>query len=246
MKPENIKKLPREGIDKILIRGTNWIGDAILTLPAVAAIRATYPQAHIAVLVKPWVADIYELFSAVDEIIIYENKFDTPTGVFRLARMLKGKKFKAAILLQNAIEAAIIAFAARIPLRAGYDSDARGLLLTHRVHRTEEIRKVHQIDYYLEMVKALGCVSVDREMHLETKINPLDAQDILRKFIPEINKLIIGIAPGATYGPAKRWFPDRFAAVVDKLDEHFSSQGIILGGKSDWEVAQEVQKLART
>ena len=246
MKPENIKKLPREGVDKILIRGTNWIGDAILTLPAVAAIRATYPLAHIAVLVKPWVADIYELFSAVDEIIIYENKFDTPAGVFRLARMLKGKKFNAAILLQNAIEAAIIAFAARIPLRAGYDSDARGFLLTHRVHRTEEIRKVHQIDYYLEMVKALGCVSVDREMHLETKIRLLDAQDILRKFIPETKKTIIGIAPGATYGPAKRWFPDRFAAVMDKLDEEFSTQGIILGGKSDWEVAQEVQKLART
>ena len=245
MKPENIKKLPREGIDKILIRGTNWIGDAILTLPAVAAIRATYRQAHIAVLVKPWVADIYELFSAVDEIIIYENKFDTPTGVFRLARMLKGKKFNAAILLQNAIEAAIIAFAARIPLRAGYDSDARGPLLTHRVHRTAEIRRVHQIDYYLEMVKALGCVSVDREMHLETKISLLDAQDILRKFIPETKKPIIGIAPGATYGPAKRWFPDRFAAVADKLDEHFSSQGIILGGKIDWEVAQEVQNLAR-
>jgi len=246
LKPGNIKKLPREGIDKILIRGTNWIGDAILTLPAVAAIRATYPQAHIAVLVKPWVADIYGLFSAIDEVIIYENKFDTPTGVFRLARMLKGKKFDAAILLQNAIEAAIIVLAAGIPLRAGYDSDARGILLTHRVHRTEEIRKVHQIDYYLEMVKALGCVSVDREMHLESKINPLDAQDILRKFIPETKKTIIGIAPGATYGPAKRWFPDRFAAVADKLNEYFSSQGILLGGKADCEVAQEVQKLART
>jgi heptosyltransferase-2 len=160
--------------------------------------------------------------------------------------MLKGKKFDAAILLQNAIEAAIIVLAAGIPLRAGYDSDARGLLLTHRVHCTEEIRKVHQIDYYLEMVKALGCVPVDREMHLESKINPLDVQDILRKFIPETKKTVIGIAPGATYGPAKRWFPDRFAAVADKLNEHFSSQGIILGGKADWEVAQEVQKLART
>jgi len=246
LKPGNIKKLPREGIDKILIRGTNWIGDAILTLPAVASIRATYPQAHIAVLVKPWVADIYGLFSAVDEVIIYENKFDTPAGVFRLARMLKGEKFDAAILLQNAIEAAIIALAAGIPLRAGYDSDARSLLLTYRVHRTEEIRKVHQIDYYLEMVKALGCVPVDREMHLESKINPLDAHDILRKFIPETEKIIIGIAPGATYGPAKRWLPDRFAAVMDNLSEHFSSQGILLGGKADWEVAQEVQSLAQT
>ena len=246
MKSRNIKKLPREGINKILIRGTNWIGDAILTLPAVNSIRATYPQAHIAVLVKPGVADVYGFFSAVDELIIYENKFDTPLGVFRLARMLKGKNFDAAILLQNAIEAAIISLAARIPLRAGFDSDARGLLLTHRVHRTQELREVHQIDYYLKMVKALGCVPVDLEMHLEVKINPLDAQDILRKFMPDTEKMIIGIAPGAAYGPAKRWLPDRFAAVADKLNEHLDSQVMILGGKADWEVAQEVQRRAQT
>ena len=133
MKLEKVKKLPREGINKILIRGTNWIGDAILTLPAVSSIRATYPNAHIAMLVKPWVADIYKLYSDLDEIIIYEHKFDNPAGVFRLARILREKKFDAAILLQNAIEAAIMALSAGIPLRAGYDSDARGLLLTHPV-----------------------------------------------------------------------------------------------------------------
>ena len=240
------KRLPREGINNILIRGTNWIGDAILTIPAMASIRATYQHAHIAVLVKPWVADIYKIFSAVDEVIIYENKYDTPAGVFRLANMLKNRKFDAAILLQNAVEAAIIAFMARIPLRAGYDSDARGLLLTHSVKRTKEIRKVHQIEYYLEMVKALGCVSVDREMRLETRINLQDARSIVKKYIPETNKAIIGIAPGATYGPAKRWFPDRFAAVADKLSESFPMQGIILGSKADWETAEEVRKVART
>jgi heptosyltransferase-2 len=245
LKSGNIKKMPQKGVDKILIRGTNWIGDAILTLPAVAAIRSTYPDAYIAILAKPLVADVYELFSAVDEVIIYESKLDNPIGVFKLAHKLRKKNFDAAILLQNAIEAAIIAFAAGIPLRAGYNSDGRGLLLTHSVKRTKEIKKVHQTDYYLEMVKALGCASVSREIHLETKINRLDAQDILQKFIPEINKAIIGIAPGATYGPAKRWFPDRFAEVANKLDESFSMQGILLGGKADGEIAEEVQKLAR-
>ena len=245
MRSDNIKKLPRGGINKILIRGTNWIGDAIMTLPAVASIRATYPRAHIAMLAKPWVADIYKLFSDIDEIIIYENKFDNPAGVFRLAQKLKEKKFDLAILLQNAIEAAIMALAAGIPLRAGYDSDARGILLTHRVMRTEEIKKVHQTDYYLEMVKALGCVSVGREMHLETKINLLEARNILRKFIPEeAKKTVIGIAPGATYGPAKKWFPDRFAATADTLSEKFSAQVMIMGGKADRETAQEIQKLA--
>ncbi|MEI6608716.1 MAG: hypothetical protein WCO53_03115, partial [Deltaproteobacteria bacterium] len=81
---QKTKPFPQEGINSILIRGTNWIGDAILTLPAIASIRATYPRAHIVVLAKPWVADIYKIFSDVDEIIIYEDKYDTPAGVFHL------------------------------------------------------------------------------------------------------------------------------------------------------------------
>lgn len=240
------KKLPQAGIHKILIRGTNWIGDAILTLPAVASIRATYPEAHIAILAKSWVADIYKLFSSANEVIIYEKQFDNPAGVFRLAWKLRAKNFDAAILLQNAIEAAIMAFAAGIPLRAGYDSDGRGLLLTHRVKRTEAIRKVHQIDYYLEMVKALGCVAVNREMHLETFIHPAMARDILQRYLPKTGKALVGIAPGATYGPAKRWFPERFAAVIDKLNQSFPVQGVIFGGKAEWETAEEVRKFAGT
>lgn len=242
----NVKQLPREGIHKILVRGTNWIGDAVMTLPAMTSIRATYPQAHIAVLVKPLVADIYRLFSGADAIIPYDRKFDTPTGVLRLARTLKKENFGLAILLQNAIEAAIIALAAGIPWRAGYDSDGRGLLLTHRVRRTEKIKKVHQVDYYLEMVKALGGLEVHREMHLETKIKNSDAEDVLRTYVPASNKTLIGIAPGATYGAAKRWFPERFANVVDELDKTYSIQCILLGGKGDGEAAQKVQKKAKT
>jgi heptosyltransferase-2 len=240
------KKLPRDGIDKILIRGTNWIGDAIMTIPAIDSIRATYPQSHIAVLAKSWLADTYKLFAAADEIIIYETKYDNATGVFLLAQILRKRKFDAAILLQNAIEAAIMSRAAGIPVRAGYDSDGRGILLTHRVKRSKEIRGLHQIDYYLEMVKALGCVSVNKEMHLETKINQVDAQSTLRKYIAGYQKPLIGIAPGASYGPAKRWFPERFASVADKIAAGFNCEIILLGGKSDAEVADKVCKSAHS
>lgn len=246
MKLKINKKLPLDGINKILIRGTNWIGDAILTVPAVDSIRAAYPKAHIAVLAKPWVADIYEMFTAVDEVIIYQKEYDNALGVFRLAKLLKKRKFDLAILLQNAIEAAIIAFAAGIPLRAGYDSDCRGILLTHSVHRSEEIRKLHQTDYYLEMVKALGCAAVNKEMHLETKISRQEAACVRQKYLPDPEKEIIGIAPGAAYGPAKRWFPARFAAVADKIAGAFACQIILLGGKSDNDTAEEVRSLAQT
>jgi heptosyltransferase-2 len=240
------KLLPREGLDKILIRGTNWIGDAILTLPAVASIRATYPRAHIAVLAKPWVADIYKLFTDIDEVIVYENKYDHTVGVLLLAQKIKEKKFSAAILLQNAIEAAIIALTAGIPIRAGFDSDGRGIILTHRVHRNAEIRKVHQITYYLEMVKALGCIDIDTELHLEDKINRNYAQSVLQKYVNDAKEFVIGIAPGAAYGPAKRWLPERYAAVADKIADIFNCRIILLGGESDREVADEVCKFAQT
>jgi len=237
--------LPQKGIGRILIRGTNWIGDAVMTLPAISAIRATYPRAYIAVLAKPWVADIYAMFSDADDIILYEKKFDSPTGIFRLANHIKKKQFDAAILLQNAIEAAIIALAAKIPLRAGYNTDGRGLLLTNSVRRSEAIKKVHQTLYYLEMVKALGCTPVTTEIHLETKINPLEAQKVLKNFLADCQQTtIIGMAPGATYGAAKRWFPERFAQLADQLARQFSPKIIILGSQADEKTVQEIKKLS--
>lgn len=239
------KKLPPEGIGNILIRGTNWIGDAILTIPAVESIRKTYPQAHLAVLAKPWVADIYRLFTRIDEVIIYKPEYDNVPGVLRLAQALKKRQFDLAILLQNAIEAAIIALAAGIPRRAGYNSDGRGILLTHSVRRNREIKKMHQTDYYLEMVKALGCAAVDREMHLEAKISRDEAQQIIQKYIAAPQNKIIGIAPGATYGPAKRWFPARFAAVADNISRIFPGNIVLLGGPADTDTAEEVRRLSQ-
>ena len=239
-------KLPQTGIDKILIRGTNWIGDAIMTLPAVASVRAAYPKSRISILAKPPVSEIYRLFSKVDEIIPYEKKYDTPLGVFQLAWRLRTRKFDAAILLQNAIEAAIIAFAAGIGVRSGFNTDGRGFLLTHPVRRTNDILKVHQIDYYLEMVKALGGADVERAMHLETYISPVIARDVRAKYLSAENDAIIGIAPGAAYGPAKRWLPERFAQAGDELGRLLNARVVVFGGKDDRETAEEVRRFAET
>ena len=238
------KKLPQTGLQKILIRGTNWIGDAIMTLPAVSSVRAAYPGAHLAILAKRPVTEIYRLFSAANEIIPYDAKFDNPLGVFRLANALRKRKFNAAVLLQNAIEAAIVSTAAGIRIRAGYNADGRGFLLTHPVRRTEEIFKVHQIDYYLEMVKSLGCAPVDHAMHLETFISPAAAQEVADKYLPDEDRGFIGLAPGAAYGPAKRWLPERFAAVADRLGADLNAQAILFGSRADRETTDEVQKHA--
>ena len=131
------KRLPAEGIERVLIRGTNWIGDVVMTLPAVAAIRKTWPRARISILAKPWVAEVYRLSPDVDEIIPFEEpgRHAGIPGKWRLAADLRRYRFDCAILLQNAIEAAILVRLADIPLRAGYNSDGRGALLTHSVRR---------------------------------------------------------------------------------------------------------------
>lgn len=239
---------PLSAAKNILIRGTNWIGDAVMTIPAVNAVRSAFPEARISLLAKPWLAEIYRLCPALDEIILFHDPgaHSGTMGKIRLAQELKKRNFDAAILLQNAIEAAIIAWRAGIPIRAGYNSDGRGLLLTHSVRRTKAIRKVHQIEYYLEMVKALGCPSAGTDVRLipDETYRAL-AEGVLKSHKINRDGILIGMAPGAAYGPAKRWFPERFAAVADRLIEEFSAHVIVFGSKDDRESAERVERSAR-
>jgi len=242
------KKLPEKGIERVLIRGTNWIGDVVMTLPAVAAVRKTWPRARISVLAKPWVAEVYRLSADVDDVIVFQEpgRHAGIGGKLRLAGELRGVGFDCAILLQNAIEAAIIAGLAGIPFRAGYNSDGRGVLLTHAVRRTKAIRRVHQIDYYIEMVRALGCTPAARDVRLRPgrDYNGL-AEALFSRFGIAETRPLIGIAPGAAYGPAKKWFPERFAAVADRLSGESGAQTILFGSAGDRESTAAVQGGAR-
>ncbi|MGZ3577439.1 MAG: lipopolysaccharide heptosyltransferase II [Syntrophales bacterium] len=247
MKVRISTRIPFDRARNILIRGTNWIGDAVMTLPAVRAVRNTFPAARISVLAKPWVAEIFNICPDVDEVIVFHSPGPHAgiAGKLRLAKELKARNFDTAILLQNAIEAAIITQLAGIPVRAGYNSDGRGLLLTHSVPRTEAVRRVHQIQYYMEMVKALGCRPTEATVHLDPGN---EYQGLSEKLLSEhgIRRegFIVGLAPGAAYGPAKRWFPERFAAVGDRLVEDRSAQIILFGSNEDRKSADLVQQHA--
>jgi len=243
-----LKEIRSDKIEHILIRGTNWIGDVVMCLPAIAAVRKTFPHSKISVLVKPWVAELLYVCPDIDEVILFQSPgiHDGIAGKLRLARELKGKSFDMAILLQNAIEAAILARLAGIPIRAGYNSDGRGFLLTHSVQRTKEIRLVHQIDYYLEMLTTLGFESAGRGVNLTlTNEYSTVSKEILNRHGIGEGETIVGIGPGATYGPAKRWFPERFAVVADRLMEDFSVKVILFGSSDDRHSADQVQQSSK-
>lgn len=221
---------------RILIRATNWVGDAVMCVPALQAVRERFPRAHIAVLARPWVAGLYGQ-SLVDEILPYElarGRKDLKAK-WELAAKLREMNFDCAILLQNAFEAAALVWLARIPTRIGYARDGRGLLLTDpiSVPRPGEIPE-HQRFYYLELLRRSGL------------IERLPSCDAIR--LPAIEQMKhrgrallcerglegdwIGVSPGAAYGTAKRWLPERFAAAAAELAAR-NGTGIAIFGSAD-------------
>jgi heptosyltransferase-2 len=213
----------------ILVRATNWIGDAVMSLPALRAIRERFPTARISILAKPWVADLYGRESFVDEIILYSGKSPWRTG-----HELRARRFDCAILLQNAFEAAWIAWLARIPTRIGYKRDGRQLLLTQAVDvpKPGEIPR-HESFYYLELLRRAGL------------IDSLPAGEAIRlRRGPALNgKRIIGISPGAAYGTAKRWLPERFAEAAGTLATVRGASIALFGTQGERALCDEVAQL---
>ena len=214
------RKIRPSEIRKVLIRSANWVGDAVMSLPAIASMRQSFPQAEMAILAKPWVAELFQNNPVVDRVILYADPgiHQGIQGKWRLAQMLKEDEFDLAILLQNAFEAAFISFLARIPRRAGYDTDGRRFLLTHPVTCDPKIKQSHQIDYYLGLVKSLGLRSAAPFPRLA--VPPQQQEEASRKLrslgVKETEE-IVGLSPGATFGPAKQWFPERYGKLRRKL-----------------------------
>ncbi|MGA6927226.1 MAG: lipopolysaccharide heptosyltransferase II [Desulfosarcina sp.] len=233
-------------IERLLIRSTNWIGDAIMTTPAVRAIRHNFPDAQISMLAKSWVAPVFAHSPHVDDIIVYDahGRHKGVAGPIRLARELRRYRFNGAVLLQNAIEAALIAAMAGIPVRIGFDTDARRLLLTHPVRCTPAIKSIHQSGYYLEILKGIGLDAVDRRLELHLGADDrAHAKQILIDHRVDPAATIVGLNPSATYGPAKQWFPERYAALGDRLRQEVGATVLIFGGPSDRQLGRTIANL---
>jgi heptosyltransferase-2 len=225
----------------LLVRDVNWIGDGVMTLPALKALRKAMPETKISLLVKPWVSPLFEKDPNIDEIIIYDDKYKGIIGKIKLSRMLNKKKFCSTILFQNAFDAALITFLAGIKERAGYNRDGRGHLLTTAVPVPQNKGKVHQINYYLNLLDKLGINAGYSDPYIYFT---LDERLEARKFLQDLKRPILGINPGATYGSAKRWFPERFADIANWFISDTGGSAIIFGGKSEVDIADEIYKKA--
>lgn len=244
---------------KILVRATNWVGDAIMALPALRAVRAKFADAHIAIVARPYVADIYRGQGVCDELIAYDPRGAEKGigGRERLASRLRAERFDAALLLQNAFDAAWLAWRAAIPERIGYARDGRGILLTKSiaVPKAGEI-PAHEQFYYLELVRRAGWVErAEGEREISLAVSREARESAEAKLVAagtrprsqansgapgSASGLRVAIGAGASYGSAKCWLPERFAEVANRLMSESDAEIILFGTAGETAVSNAI------
>ena len=184
----------------------------------------------------------------IDHVLVYdsEGRHNGWSGKVRLSRSLRKGRFDLAILLQNAFEAALLAYLARIPCRLGYRTDGRHLLLTHGVHLEPRLKEVHEVEYYLGILEGSGLKSDGRDLTLQvSEKERWEAEEFLSEYQIKSGQPLVGVSPGAIYGPAKRWFPERFAALCDRLQESSGACMVILGGPDDAAIGDQMSRFMK-
>ena len=238
---------------KILIRATNWVGDAIMALPALRAVRGKFPDAHITVVARPYVADIYRGQQICDQLLPYDLKGEhaSLSGRAKLASELRAQKFDVALLLQNAFDAAWLAWRAGIPERIGYARDGRSLLLTKSiaVPKPGEI-PAHEQFYYLELLHRAGWIDkIAGEAFIGVKLDQPAKQLAEERLLAagaRPGKLRVAIGAGASYGSAKCWPPDRFAEVANRLIAESNAEIILFGTAAETDVSTAITSAMRS
>jgi heptosyltransferase-2 len=230
--------------EKILIRGPNWVGDAVLAIPALKAIRNRFPKAEITLLIRPWVAGLFTSAPFIDN-VWSESK---PRGLAdwkRITQELRFRKFDVGVLLPNSFESALMLFLGRVPRRIGYATDGRRWMLTNSI--VPQNGSQHQTNYYLNLVKSLTASSDRPSIEIEaTAEERANARKLLSAegVGPGVGYLVLNA--GAAYGSAKRWHEDRFAAVADTLAADLGLSVALIGSEKERGIAEQIRDRMKT
>ena len=211
---------------RILIRSSNWLGDAVMSVPAVRAIKNGRPDAHVTILAPEKISSIWKLIPEVDEVIALPNK-SIITAMRLIARQ---PKFEVAVLFPNSLRVALEAW--RIPRKVGYRGHARAWLLNQIVR---EPRKAGPPEHHgIRFLRIAADCGADVEVTAPQKLALSEASNAKSKSGP------LGLCPGAEYGSAKRWLPERFAEVANAISEKSHARWILFGTKSDKAVGETI------
>jgi heptosyltransferase-2 len=218
----------------ILVVAPNWLGDAVMALPAIADVRRQFPTARLFLAARPAVADLFTLAAGVDEIVVltWKGRWWHRSALRADAARLSSVGADVAILLPNSFAAAWLVRAARIPERWGYATDMRGRLLSRAVRRPR--KSVHQGEYYQQLTGGLGIPAGPLQPALAA---PPHAAEAARRLLLDRGwdgqRPLVVLAPGAAYGNAKRWIPRHVAALVAELVHGRGVTCVLVGSRAD-------------
>ncbi|MGB0059390.1 lipopolysaccharide heptosyltransferase II [Candidatus Binatus sp.] len=235
---------------RILVKEVNWLGDVVMSLPALRAIRRAWPRAHLAVLIKQELASFFDGARWIDEVIPYSVGRGL-AGIFdrrRIVGEIRTRRFDLGVLFPNSFESALWLTMAGIRRRAGFVADARGAMLTMKATPPPEALTGHQANYWLAMVRATGVAdgraddfAVDVSGPLRERMREWIAANRKRPGVP-----IFAIAPAAAYGPAKEWPAGRYGALIDLLARRDDAEVVLVGAPSERAKCEEVAAASKS
>jgi len=228
---------------RILIRSSKWLGDAVMSVPAVRAIKAGRPDAHITIAAPSKIASMWKLVPEVNEIVPLPNK-----PLLATARSIRRQsRFDVAILFPNSLRVALEIWLSEIPRRIGYRGHTRSWLLNQIISEPRTPGPIrHQAVRYVRIAQDCGAtvtepndlVGCHHRARRRQKLNENAAADAAS---PPY-QLKMGLCPGAEYGPAKRWLPERFAEVATAVSAKLSVQWILFGTPKDITVGETIAR----
>ena len=223
-------------IERLIVRAPNWLGDAVMALPALTAVRRAYPASRVVVAARAGVAPLFRERTTVapNEVVLVDERGE--------AGELRAVRADAVLLLPNSFRSAWVTRLAGIRERWGYRASGRAWLLTRGVARPRGSGGLHQVHYYRELVRGLGIdPGDDATPRLTPQLVTLEKADalLLRSGL-EPGQRIAGFGPGAAYGTAKRWPPDRVAKVIAALGRN-GTTSVLVGAAADRDTGRAIE-----
>ena len=238
---------------KIVVRGANWIGDSLMTVPALRALRSIFPQDQIFLHTREWAEGIFRDADFLDGIIPYKRPASAYSEVVSQSAALRKERFDLAILFPNSFASALTVRLAGVPRRIGYANRERSLLLTDRIPLPNWRSDRHEVFFYQELIKeverrVLGTSTFDNSVPCaEITVSAerkADALAFLSSKNVDVEGPLVVLGPGSTNSIAKRWPLEKFAEVADKLKQQRNASVLLLGGKDDAEIAAKIVDIA--
>lgn len=228
---------------KIIVRGTNWIGDAIMQIPALRKLRCVFPDAHITLNTRSWTQGIFQDADFIDDILTIEQD----ESILQQVRKWRKGNFDLAILFTNSFQTALISKLGKVKTRFGYTNEGRSFLLSNSLPKPDWKNEKHEIYYYLNLIGEIEKNYFGKESHAEprfdlqvSKKRTKEAQEILESNGVELGKPLIAFCPGSTNSRAKRWQTESYAELNDKLQTQLNANVILIGDKSELDVSTEI------